>query len=59
MTVRVEWESDTARMERCDHEGTTEPMDGSEAIVHCTECGRTWPAKFGAGAATVRVVAKT
>ena len=32
MTVRVEWESDTERMIRCDHEGTTEPLEGSEAI---------------------------
>jgi hypothetical protein len=56
VTVTVEWETDAQRLERCDHEGTTEQLDGSEAISHCTECGKTWPTKFGAGAATVRVV---
>ena len=45
-------------MERCDHEGTTVPLDGDPAIAHCTECAKTWPAKFGVGAATVRIVAK-
>lgn len=58
MTVRVEWELGAERMERCDHEGTTVPLDGDAAISHCTECGKTWPAKFGAGAATMRIVAK-
>ena len=59
MTVRVEWESEAEQMERCDHEGATGPLDGDTAISHCAECGKTWPAKFGAGAATVRIVAKT
>jgi hypothetical protein len=55
--VTVEWETDEQRQERCDHEGTTEPLGGG-AISVCTECGKTWPARFGAGAATVRVVSK-
>ena len=46
------------KMERCDHEGTTEPLGGSAAISFCTECGKTWPSRFGAGAPTVRVIAK-
>ena len=58
MTVTVEWETATQRMERCDHEGATEPLDGSKAISVCTECGKTWPSRFGAGAATVRIVEK-
>jgi hypothetical protein len=56
--VRVDWETDEQRMERCDHEGTTEPLSGSEAVSVCTACGKTWPTRFGAGAATVRVVTK-
>jgi hypothetical protein len=57
MTITVEWETETQRMERCDHEGTTESL-GGEAISHCTECGKTWQGRFGAGAATVRIVSK-
>ena len=56
MTIQIEWERDGQRMERCDHEGTTEPLDGSDSISHCTECGKSWPTKFGTGAATVRIV---
>ena len=56
MTVTVEWERDGQRLERCDHSETTEPLDGSSAISVCTECGKTWPAKFGASAPMVRVV---
>jgi hypothetical protein len=58
MSVFVEWASDARRMERCDHEGTTEPLDGSDAISFCTECQKTWPTKFGAGTPTVRIVEK-
>jgi hypothetical protein len=58
MTIQIEWETDDARMERCDHEGTTEPLDGSDSISHCAQCGKTWPTKFGAGAETVRIVQK-
>jgi hypothetical protein len=57
MAVTVEWESDEQRMERCDHEGTTEPLAGG-AVSVCVECGKTWPARFGAGAPTVRIVSK-
>lgn len=58
MTVRVESETSEQRVELCDHEGTTEPLDGSATISCCTECAKTWPTRFGAGAPTVRVVVK-
>lgn len=58
MTVIVEWEKDGQRLERCDHDGTTEPLDGITAVSVCTACGTTWPTRIGAGAATVRVVSK-
>jgi hypothetical protein len=45
-------------MERCDHEGTTEPLEGMAAISVCTVRERTWPTRFGAGAPTVRIVEK-
>jgi len=58
MTVTVEWETDEQRVERCDHEGTTQALDGLASISTCTHCGTTWPARFGAGSPTVRVVPK-
>lgn len=58
MTVRVDSETTTQRVERCDQEGTTEALDGSSAISFCTECGKTWPSRMSAGALTVRVVVK-
>jgi hypothetical protein len=58
VTVHVDWETDAQRMERCDHEGTTEPLDGLAAISSCRECGKVWPTSFGAGTPTVRVVSK-
>jgi hypothetical protein len=57
MPWTVESETDGQRIERCDHDGTTERL-GGPAILSCTECGKTWPARFGAGAPTVRIVAK-
>jgi hypothetical protein len=51
MTVTVEWETDGQRMERCDHEGTTEPLAGLVSTSVCVECGATWPARYGAGGA--------
>jgi hypothetical protein len=56
MTVTVDWENESERLERCDHEGTTEPLHGSADVSFCTECRKTWPTKFGAGAATMRIV---
>ena len=53
--MQVEWETDLRRMERCDHEGTTEPLKGLASV---SACGKTWPALFGAGAPTTRVVSK-
>jgi len=58
VTIHIESETDEQRVERCDHEGTTEPLDGFVSISTCTACGKTWPVRFGAGAATVRVVTK-
>jgi hypothetical protein len=60
VTLKVEWETDDQRMERCDHDGTTEPLNGLVSVMTCTECGQTWPARLGArlgvGAATVQLV---
>jgi hypothetical protein len=42
VAVTVEWESEERRMERCDHEGTTEALAGG-SISRCMECGKTWP----------------
>jgi hypothetical protein len=58
LTLTVIWETEAERMVSCDHAGTTEALDGSEAISHCTECRKSWHTKFGAGAATVRVVVR-
>jgi hypothetical protein len=54
----VESETEDVRMESCDHGGTTEPLAGTKKISTCTACGKTWPARFGAGAPTVRIVSK-
>jgi hypothetical protein len=59
VAIEIEWESDAQRMERCDHEGTTELLSGMASISHCTACGKNWAARFGAGAPTVPIVAKT
>ena len=59
MTIEVEWESATQRMERCDHAGATEPLDGLQSVSHCTACGKNWPSRFGAGAPTFRTVETT
>ena len=58
MTIHIERETTTERIERCDHDGTTEPLNGLSTASTCTVCGKTWPTRFGAGAATVRIVAK-
>jgi hypothetical protein len=46
-------------MERCDHEGTTEPLGGLRSVSRCSECNKTWPTNFGAGAPTFRIVDTT
>jgi hypothetical protein len=56
MSVRVIWERNGERMEVCDHEGTTGPLDGLESVSSCSACGKTWPASFGKGVETVRIV---
>jgi hypothetical protein len=58
MGWKLESETGTQRIERCEHEGTTEPLNGLASVSTCTACGKTWPTRFGAGAATVRVVPK-
>ena len=58
MTVHIERETDTERIERCDHEGTSEPLAGLSSVSVCSACGVTWPTRFGAGAETVRIVPK-
>jgi hypothetical protein len=58
MTIHIEKEMDEQRIERCDHVGTTEPLAGRASISTGTACGKTWPARFGTGAATVRIVSK-
>jgi hypothetical protein len=46
------------RIERCDHEGTTEPLGGLSYVSVCTACGVNRPTRFGAGAPTVRIACK-
>jgi hypothetical protein len=58
MTVHIEWENDRERMERCDREGTSRPMDAVHSVTECWACGKTWPTSFGVGAPTVRIVSK-
>jgi hypothetical protein len=57
LTIHIERETDTERIECCDHDGTTEPLNGLASVSVCTACGTTWPTRFG-GAATVRIVSK-
>ncbi len=38
--------------------GTSQSLKDATSISTCTACGKTWPSRFGAGAATVRVVSK-
>jgi len=58
VTIKIEWETDEQRIERCDHDGTTEPLNGLASISRCSVCEKTWPTRFGAGAPTVRIVSK-
>jgi hypothetical protein len=58
VAVHVEWETDVEQMERCDHEGTSAPLEEAPSVTACSECGKTWPTRFGAGAPTVRIVSK-
>ena len=58
MTIHIESETQTEWVERCDHEGTTEPLGGLAAASSCTACGRMWPTRFGAVGPTTRIVSK-
>jgi hypothetical protein len=57
MTIHIDSETDEQQVERCDDEGTTEPLGGMSSVSVCTSCGETWPTPFGPGAPTVRLVA--
>ena len=54
----VESETPTQRIESCDHSETTEQLDGLASLSACSVCGKTWPTRFGKGAATTRIVEK-
>jgi hypothetical protein len=56
MTIHIESETDTERIERCDHEGTMEPLAGLSTVSVCSACGKIWPTRFGKGAETVWIV---
>jgi hypothetical protein len=58
LTIHIERETETERIERRDHDGTTEPLGGLTSVPVCTACGKTWPTPFGRGAETVRIVSK-
>jgi hypothetical protein len=58
MGWKLESETGAQRIERCDHDGTTEPLNGLTSVSVCTACRQTWPTHFGVGAPTVRVVTK-
>jgi hypothetical protein len=58
LTIHIERETETERIERCDRDGTTEPLNGLASVSVCSACGKTWPTRFGAGAETVRIVSK-
>jgi hypothetical protein len=49
MTIHIESETDTERIERCDHEGATEPLAGLSTVSVCSACGEIWPTRFGKG----------
>jgi hypothetical protein len=55
MTVRIVREEAAARVEVCDHSGSTEEHVG---VSHCRACGKVWPTRFGVGAPTTRIVPK-
>jgi len=59
VTIHIESETDEQRIERCDHEGTTEALGGLVSVSVCTVCDATWPTRFGVGAETVRIVPRT
>jgi hypothetical protein len=58
LTIHIENETPTERIERCDHEGTTEPLGGLSSLSTCTECGHVWPSRFGAAGPVTRFVVK-
>jgi hypothetical protein len=59
MAITTVWESATQRMESCDHENTTEPLEGASSVSCCTACGHTWPRKFGPGVPKVSIIDTT
>src|SRR5580765_5819031 len=34
---------DEQRMERCDLEGTSGPLEDAPSVTACSACGKTWP----------------
>jgi hypothetical protein len=59
VAITIEWETDEQWMERCDHEGTTDPLGRQTTVSVCSECGKAWPTRLGAGVPTVRLVSKS
>jgi hypothetical protein len=41
LTIRIESDTDVQQIERCDHDGTTEPLGGLASGSVCTACGKT------------------
>jgi len=41
VTVHVDWETPEQRMERCDHEGTSEPLAEPPSITPARSAGRS------------------
>ena len=54
--MHIESTSDGQRVERCDHEGTTGPLNGLASVSVCSACRKTWPSRFRAGAPTVWIL---
>jgi len=59
LTIHVERETDSERIERCDHDGTTEPLNGlSSGLAALFFSRHPWPpARAAAGAPIVQQAA--